>query len=248
MAVDVQAGSGADARVRVASGIERAWLAPTATRVEHRFNENSGKVQAFEVERYGELVLAERIVGVERETAARVIADRWLARGPSAADEQLLRRARFAGVPLDLRALVEGAALAARSLDAVDIASQLFREARTAIDRLAPATLTVPSGRAVRLEYREDGAVEAAVKLQELFGLADTPRLGPRREAVPVRPARAERPPGPGHARPSQLLGARLPGGEEGTARPIPEASVAGQSMERCADGANKEEGLGLEA
>ncbi len=183
-AVDVQAGSGADARVRVASGIERAWLAPTATRVEHRFNEDSGKVQAFEVERYGELVLAERIVAVERQTAARIIADRWLARGPSAGDEQLLRRARFAGVPLDLRALVEAAALAARSLDAVDIASQLSREIRAAIDRLAPATVTVPSGRAARLEYREDGTVEAAVKLQELFGLADTPRLGPRREAV----------------------------------------------------------------
>ena len=35
-----------------------------------------------------------------------------------------------------------------------------------------------------RLDYREDGSVFAAVKLQELFGLAETPRLGPNR--VPV--------------------------------------------------------------
>ena len=42
-----------------------------------------------------------------------------------------------------------------------------------------PATIMLPSGRAARLDYREDGSVFAAVKLQELFGLADTPRVGP---------------------------------------------------------------------
>jgi ATP-dependent helicase HrpB len=36
----------------------------------------------------------------------------------------------------------------------------------------------------VRLEYRADGTVSAAVKLQELFGLADTPTVGVRREPV----------------------------------------------------------------
>jgi ATP-dependent helicase HrpB len=42
----------------------------------------------------------------------------------------------------------------------------------------------VPSGRHHRLEYHEDGTVGAAVKLQELFGLAETPRIGQRREPV----------------------------------------------------------------
>jgi HrpA-like RNA helicase len=41
-----------------------------------------------------------------------------------------------------------------------------------------PERLDLPSGRSVRLEYREDGSVFAAVKLQELFGLGDTPRIG----------------------------------------------------------------------
>lgn len=36
----------------------------------------------------------------------------------------------------------------------------------------------------MRLEYHEDGSVTAAVKLQELFGLAETPRIGPRQEPV----------------------------------------------------------------
>jgi ATP-dependent helicase HrpB len=55
---------------------------------------------------------------------------------------------------------------------------------RARLDRLAPERLALPSGRTAALEYREDGSIVAAVKLQELFGLADTPRVGPRREPV----------------------------------------------------------------
>jgi ATP-dependent helicase HrpB len=55
---------------------------------------------------------------------------------------------------------------------------------RATLDRLAPERLVLPSGRTAALEYREDGSVFAAVKLQELFGLAETPRIGPRREPV----------------------------------------------------------------
>jgi ATP-dependent helicase HrpB len=47
-----------------------------------------------------------------------------------------------------------------------------------------PAQLTLPSGRSVKLEYREDGSIFASAKLQELFGLAETPRVG--REQTPV--------------------------------------------------------------
>jgi ATP-dependent helicase HrpB len=47
-----------------------------------------------------------------------------------------------------------------------------------------PATITLPSGRTAKLNYREDGSVFAAVKLQELFGLADTPRVGPRQTPI----------------------------------------------------------------
>jgi ATP-dependent helicase HrpB len=53
-----------------------------------------------------------------------------------------------------------------------------------ALEREAPETLLVPSGRSTRLEYNEDGTVTASVKLQELFGLAETPQVGARREPV----------------------------------------------------------------
>jgi ATP-dependent helicase HrpB len=52
------------------------------------------------------------------------------------------------------------------------------------IDELAPECLDLPSGRSARLDYGDDGSVSASVKLQELFGLADSPRLGAQQ--VPV--------------------------------------------------------------
>jgi ATP-dependent helicase HrpB len=52
------------------------------------------------------------------------------------------------------------------------------------IERDAQETMTLPSGRHAKLDYQEDGTVSASVKLQELFGLADTPRIGNRREPV----------------------------------------------------------------
>lgn len=42
----------------------------------------------------------------------------------------------------------------------------------------APTHLTVPSGSRLRLEYRPGESPALAVKLQEMFGLADTPRVG----------------------------------------------------------------------
>ncbi|MGI4883498.1 MAG: ATP-dependent helicase HrpB [Janthinobacterium lividum] len=48
---------------------------------------------------------------------------------------------------------------------------------RQALDRLAPAALAVPSGSHVTLDYAEPTAPVLAVKLQELFGLTETPTV-----------------------------------------------------------------------
>ena len=55
---------------------------------------------------------------------------------------------------------------------------------RRALDELAPETLAVPSGNSKRLHYELGQLPVLAVKLQELFGLADTPRIAKGR--VPV--------------------------------------------------------------
>jgi ATP-dependent helicase HrpB len=53
------------------------------------------------------------------------------------------------------------------------------------IDRLAPATITVPTGSAISLEYHADGSPPIlAVRLQEMFGLKDTPTVNEGRTKV----------------------------------------------------------------
>ncbi|MEE4958043.1 ATP-dependent helicase HrpB [Pseudomonas alliivorans] len=51
------------------------------------------------------------------------------------------------------------------------------------LDELAPHHLSVPSGSSVRLDYSEHPPI-LAVRLQELFGLADTPRIANGRQVV----------------------------------------------------------------
>ena len=48
---------------------------------------------------------------------------------------------------------------------------------RQALDRLAPAALEVPSGSHIALDYADPAAPVLAVKLQELFGLTETPTV-----------------------------------------------------------------------
>ena len=173
--------------VRLASSIERDWLRPTASEAVHRFDKASGKVRAAIVDRYDALVLAERPAAVDPDVAAQLLADAWLERGPREDDDRLLRRLRFAGTDagaVNLASLVRRAAYGARSLDEVQMARALPAAVARDLDRDAPESLAVPSGRHVRLEYNEDGTVSASVKLQEVFGLAETPRIGSRREPV----------------------------------------------------------------
>ncbi|MFW6448560.1 MAG: ATP-dependent helicase C-terminal domain-containing protein [Halobacteriota archaeon] len=48
---------------------------------------------------------------------------------------------------------------------------------RGEVDRLAPSHLEVPSGSRVRIDYSDPGAPALAVKLQEVFGMTETPRI-----------------------------------------------------------------------
>jgi ATP-dependent helicase HrpB len=187
VAVDVQGGArgeGSEARIRVASAIERAWLASTRSTIETRFDEKTGRVSAFQIAWYDELPLGERPTEPDPATAAAIVTDRYLARGLRDAEEQLLRRARFAGHSIKVADLAARAAQGAVSLDEVNLEAHLPPDLRRDLDRLAPKTIVVPSGRHVRLDYKDDGSVVASAKLQELFGLAESPRLGPNREPV----------------------------------------------------------------
>jgi len=187
IALDVQASdrpNDPNARVRLASLVDRDWLTPNAQEIIHRLDDVSGTIKAVVIERYDALVLIERPVEADPETSARLLAEAWLKRGPLEADAQLLRRLTFAGRAADVQTLARTAAASVRSLDELRITDLLTFDERRALDRDAPETITVPSGRMVRLDYGDDGSVSASVKLQELFGLAETPRVGVRKEPV----------------------------------------------------------------
>jgi ATP-dependent helicase HrpB len=187
VALDVTAGRGgqmSEARIRIASAVERAWLVPTHTRTEHTFDAGAGTVRAVTRDYLDAIVLAERPATPRPEEVERLLSDVYLSRPLTDADEQLLRRARFAGIDVSLPALVGRAIPGSRAIGDIDVGRGFSGDERRRLENLAPLTLRVPSGRDVRLHYQADGSVTAAVKLQELFGLADTPRVGPGRAPV----------------------------------------------------------------
>ncbi len=71
------------------------------------------------------------------------------------------RRSQLARVPL-------AAALRAR----------LAAAQQRALDELAPAHVVLPTGTRARIDYRDDHSPCASMRMQEVFGLAATPRIG----------------------------------------------------------------------
>jgi ATP-dependent helicase HrpB len=185
VAVELLAGTrgpGSEALARTASAIEAGWLEPTNVTLEHELQD--GKVRATEYRWYHEVILGQRGVAPDPEKAASILARDWLQGPRDDRSAALLRRLEFAGAEIDLEAIVQTACGGQTSRREIDLESLLPFEISRELKRLAPESIPVPSGRNVRLEYREDGSVVAAVKLQELFGLAETPTVGRNNEPV----------------------------------------------------------------
>jgi len=208
--VELDAGR-AEALVRQASAVERAWLDPARIRVEasSQLDEASGRVVALRRTCFDDLVLDEVETGqLTDELAARALAEhaardpeRWL---PLAEPEVEQLRARLAclaewcpelalpvfDVPA-IVALVPEFALGARSLAelkrrdlAAFLQTKLTYEQQKVLAREAPQTLPVPSGSMIRLTYEPGRPPVLAARIQELFGLAETPRVARGRIGV----------------------------------------------------------------
>lgn len=106
--------------------------------------------------------------------------DAW----PSASDEALLADLEGWLAPFltGLRSLAD--------LSRVSLAQALLTrvpwERRQEVDRLAPTHLEVPSGSRIFLDYTDPGAPVLAVRLQEVFGLTETPTVGGGRVPLTV--------------------------------------------------------------
>ena len=184
-AVDVggAAGGSAEAIVRIATSVDPEWITPTDTRVTHEFDTSRGSVVASRVEFYDALPLSQHTVAPDPLVAGPIICAAYIDRGPTDGDRHLLQRLEFAGAAVPFSELVERAAAGAVKLSDIDLSRVLTSSEMKDLRDFAPESILVPSGRRVPLEYRA-GVVVAAVKLQELFGLGDSPRIG--RSRVPV--------------------------------------------------------------
>ncbi len=204
---------GGEARVWIASAVERAWLpaARRTTATEVELDPRRRRVVAVRRSRYEDLVLAEDEVPVRGELAAeasRVLAAaaatdlaaalpldeepaasflarlRWLA-----AERPELALPRFGDA--ELAALLPALAQGRRSFDElrraplVDVLrGMLDHRSLAALEREAPERLEVPSGSRIRLTYEPGRPPVLAVRIQEMFGAAETPRVAAGR--VPV--------------------------------------------------------------
>jgi ATP-dependent helicase HrpB len=173
-----------EALIRDASPVDADWIVPTTIAVEHRFDAATGRVRAVSVRRFEAITLSEHPAPADPVIAAGMLASAWIARGLDADMTRWVRRARFAEQTFDPGSLAREAAFGATAIDEINVIERLPYDVRRRIATAAPETIDLPSGRHARLDYADDGSVSAAVKLQELFGLADSPRLGPQHVAV----------------------------------------------------------------
>ncbi len=206
-------GSHATGLVRVASAVDvedlrEVFPGRLRERVEARFDPQSRAVKGSGKILFEELEIAEQTgVSVPADEAAALLAEAAGSRfdevfRPDAFGRQMIARLRFASRHLPdadwpdvsepgLRSMLAELCEGRRSFDellridwAARLASRLDWRFTKLLDQEAPERIRVPSGNRVRIDYSRADAPVLAVKLQEMFGLADTPRIA--RGRVPL--------------------------------------------------------------
>ncbi len=177
------------------------------------WDSRQGSVVARREQRIGQILLSSRpLSDIPPETVLRILCDAARKEGTSIWDfhdgVQNLQR-RIAAVAawhpelelpdLSTQAVLDrapewlplyaGKATTAAELRRIDLESVLWGlltyPQQQAVDRLAPTHITVPTGSRIRVEYRQGAdAPVVRVRLQECFGLQDTPRVDDGRRPV----------------------------------------------------------------
>jgi ATP-dependent helicase HrpB len=202
IALTLTAGSrGRTPLIRAAAALDPSLLA-CEWEDECVFDREREAVAQRRVRRWGSIVLAEKPSGsrASAEAVAAVLHDAAMSRSERVFPEtgeygRTLSRLRFAArvapneawpswidEPLQLadqwcigrRSLAE---LAKMDL-AADLIGRLPYALRTRLDRLAPERMRVPSGSMIRLDYPEGKSPVLAARVQQLFGMMQTPALG----------------------------------------------------------------------
>lgn len=197
--------AGGEARARQVSAVDRDWLATEnlVTREELFFNPTKAQVEARQRTYWADLVIEETPVAIsDWPAAAEILAaearrqlDRVLPAADSAAGKFLARIRWLAeaqpniGLPTfdeqQLQEMLREIAHGLRSLDDLRTADWLAvvqgkvgYDRLNEIERLAPSEIQLPNGNRHPIVYETGKAPLLAVRMQELFGMPETPRIG----------------------------------------------------------------------
>jgi ATP-dependent helicase HrpB len=188
--------------IRLTARMEPEWLIdlfPDRVHDETRaeWNRQAERVDAISRMIYDELVLEESNTGAPEEQAAgRLLAEKALEAGVSRfvdpeVLEQWLGRMEFAGFdPPPFESVFGEFCRGMRSFAELKSAGAGFlpwMEERLGAHRLrelAPLTLKLKSGRQTKVHYERGKTPWIASRLQDFFGMTETPRLGPRQTPV----------------------------------------------------------------
>ncbi|MET0290846.1 MAG: ATP-dependent helicase HrpB [Steroidobacteraceae bacterium] len=194
--------------------LEFALGARIVEATESGFDDRTQAVQSRRVRRLGALVLAEKPVAMDRDSMASAVLSAIRAAGVSTlpwdeASNGWRARVRFVtalpsetGWPAvdDATLLADAESWLSPAIDGISRLSQLSRvdlvaalrtrldyAASRRLDELAPTHLTMPTGTRVPVDYLDDNAPCIEVRMQEVFGLAETPRIGGGRVPVTLK-------------------------------------------------------------
>jgi len=199
--------------VRLASAIEPEWLLDLfpeklrdVSRVE--WNRSAERVEAVSALNFGEIAIEERRSTPEPEAAAALLAAKALEAGVGRftdrdeLDAYLARvnfAAQHAAVPTfgerEIETALHAAAAGLKSFSELEAAlrdggllrvleQQLSPAARRGLEEIAPERSRLPSGRQVTIHYEANQPPWIASRLQDFFGMRETPSVA--RGAVPL--------------------------------------------------------------
>ncbi|MCX6144974.1 MAG: ATP-dependent helicase HrpB [Ignavibacteriales bacterium] len=204
---DLDAGS-ETARIYLATTVrqnelESAFASEIVVEKEIEWSASEKRVKARHLRKLGDVILREEPLELEGEEVVKVLAEgvrraglrclpwdkdaehfrarvQW-ARGLMAELPDLSDEALEASIAEWLGPFLEGM-WTLQHLQRLRLAeilrSRLSQHDLREIERLAPSHLQVPTGSRIAVEYSASGQPALSVKLQELFGLTETPRVG----------------------------------------------------------------------
>jgi ATP-dependent helicase HrpB len=169
--------------VRLAAPIEPEWLLDRATsRTALEWNRGAERVEQVSALVYDQLVIEEtRAPAPPSEEASKLLAAKALDVDAGRfvdreALDQVLARAAFANIELDVAAALTKQCIGKTSFG--EITGVLAALRPPGIDTLAPEKLKLPGGREVRVHYEAGKPPWIESRLQDFFGIRETPRIG----------------------------------------------------------------------